>query len=373
SIEKKIKLITKYEGEIELLKNVSPIQEIYPVLIENKKIKYNEENILTYFSFAKSITLKLITFIESNISIKLNFMRLNIKENEDVINRFFNDIFCNTDIKNIDKYEEIVTTCGLSIDNFNTAGILSDKFSVLIINKIIVMNEHNLIFIRNKYTNSLYDFIRFNFEEYVQLMNPNIVKKDEIIEILQWENDGIFITDNNKIKLISTVDKIKLENTSYSNNIMKYILNYKFDSSDYDWIFNEYDFFDESIKLVIREKAIQSLNNIISNYYKSSSQLKIDIMKTESNSLNENQFVSLYCSIFTSENEEMLASLIADSQVPERNNYIELFGKGDHIIFKRNDINRTILIKMKEFGYIMDFVNIDNSYRADKSDYIVNN
>ncbi len=137
-------------------------------------------------------------------------------------------------------------------------GLSTNKIRILIDLKQIEMTEESLEIIRSYYPSELNYFIKHDFTKYIELIQNNIVESECI---------GI-VTDNSftfqqKIKVLDCMNHISLKDISVCQELISYILDYKFNSNDFDFII-ESNFFDK-LSNVNKVKVEELVGNKIDN------------------------------------------------------------------------------------------------------------
>ena len=233
----------KIEFKDEKFNNLSEesLGEFVAYLVDEKKAIVNTDIVLTYFNYFSQLDFprSFIDFINEcpdfefdksqldncDIEFKNKFLEKIIKSNN-LNDTTFKNIFSTINSWKLESNEEIL-------------GLSTNKIRILIDLKQIEMTEESLQIIRSYYPSELNYFIKHDFTKYIELIQNNIVESECI---------GI-VTDNSftfqqKIKVLDCMNHISLKDISVCQELISYILDYKFNSNDFDFII-ESNFFDK--------------------------------------------------------------------------------------------------------------------------------
>lgn len=208
---------------------------MWSYLLDQRKIEYTAENIISYFSQHSELDESIVNFIDSEESIILDYSN---GIAEDIKEKFFDKLIICERISN-NKYLEILPSLGFCYDSFSISGLQDDKLKVLIDTNIIRMTIPNLEFLRTTYHNNIIYFINKNIIDYTKLQTENsiISDTDEILSVLELDID-----DSQKEKLSMIVDTpISIKNDKYSTFFKKHILTNKLDINDIPYLIENYD------------------------------------------------------------------------------------------------------------------------------------
>jgi len=227
-------------------------KNIWDKLLEKQKIQYSAENIVYYFlhyelaendeeddskNENRVINEQLAKFInqnDKNISSKeANLSNLVTDDNNK--NIFFERVVINTDIENT-KYSMLIAWFnGLTYADFDIKNLVKEKMSILIQHKAIrLLNGPDLNFLRKNYPDNILELIVNNFSDYIEMLknDMSLVDHEEIINLLSKD-----LTLEHKLVLIGLTSKpISINNTNYSTEIKKHILDTNFDVNDLAYI-----------------------------------------------------------------------------------------------------------------------------------------
>ena len=326
--------------------------EFWDLLFEKKIVKYNEKNIIEYFSYYNEINEILINFINTE-QCKLNFSKNTIKE-VSLINLFFEKIIKTNEI-NDSIYEKIITQSKI-LSTFNFENVSEAKVSILIKNDIIEMNQENLLFIRKHYPNQNYTFICKNFDKYLETLDKfnYLFESKELEELLQLD-----IKDELKLKLLKFTREPISINKNYSSEIISHIIDFNFDNEDAKYLFSNFLDFNEDIK----EKILKLVEKyeyqeiLTTNLTICPLELRKKIIKKENIDKN------LKLKIFYTLNLDTIRNYIKYLNLAEEEQYFKIFDKDSSAIFTINNINENILEFFKENQLIKNFYkNEENLY-----------
>ncbi|WP_407259124.1 hypothetical protein [Klebsiella pneumoniae] len=219
------------------LSDLSKIEtsSMWSYLLDQRKIEYTAENIISYFSQHGELDESVIDFIDSEESIILDYSN---GIAEDIKEKFFDKIIVCEQISN-NKYLEILPSLEFYYDSFNISGLQDAKLKVLIDTNIVRMTILNLEFLRTTYPNNVMYFINKNIIDYIKLQTEESVVSDtnEILSVLELDID-----DSQKEKLSMIVDTpISIQNNKYSILFKKYILINKLDINDIPYLMENYN------------------------------------------------------------------------------------------------------------------------------------
>ncbi|NGT02698.1 hypothetical protein [Clostridium perfringens] len=334
---------------IEMLKTLIPEityvkeKKLLDTLLERDVAIYSIENIIEYYK-EYGLSNVLIKFINRGLG-QLNFTEISNQYENDLIEKFFNDCVNCDDLTNV-KYKEILISLGYIYDIFDVKGISSEKFSILVEEKIIKMSLENLRFIRCNYPDGIMNFVRKNIMEYVKILTDESFILDELIEILSWD-----IEDEIKIQLLRlTGESISIIDQRYSNVLNEYILKNNLDEEDLPKLFSEYSNYDHSIKSIIYELSIKYISEIIDNPQNISKELINQIFNSKD--LNNDEKIDLFIELLPTSNKSQIKKYFS---LLNLNDYLKLFELRSRPRFKINSNNEKILRALKNINFIYDF------------------
>lgn len=219
------------------LSDLSKIEasSMWSYLLDQRKIEYTAENIISYFSKHGELDESVIDFIDSEEAIKLDYSN---GIAEDIKGKFFDKIIVCEQISN-NKYLEILPSLEFCYDSFDISGLQDAKLKILIDTNIIRMTILNLEFLRTTYPNNVMYFINRNIIDYTKLQTEKSVASDtnEILSVLELDID-----DSQKEKLLMIVDTpVSIQNNKFSIPFKKHILTNKLDINDIPYLIENYN------------------------------------------------------------------------------------------------------------------------------------
>ena len=255
------------------IKDVSLVKEylIREILLYNhKKIEYNEVNIIEY-STGNYLPKYTIPFIDSDLRI-LNFSNQSLKVREGLYTCFLEKY--NLSDK---KYKEIFSTLNIRHAYVPRVGIPETKLSILIDEKVIIMNDYTLIGMRSGYSfKKVMRFIEVNINEYTEMMNSVLFDLRELINILDLD-----VSDENKLKLLKhTKAEISIIGKDYSNAINIYILKNNLKEKDVIELFYNYEKYNFAMRREIENLSSIYMETIIDNILRMPIKLINELIKS---------------------------------------------------------------------------------------------
>lgn len=262
--DKKKDYISYLQTEVESIKKVDD-QDLWSSLLQQKRVKYSEENILGYYFLTeKGLDSYLIQFINSYTDdLYFNYDSINNQFGDKSAAKFFSTIVTCDELLN-QKYEAILNSLNRVYNDFSHKGIASEKVLILIKLRVIQMTVSNLIFMRENYSDHLIQFIKQNISRYIdEVINKENFDLHEMLSVLE-EN----VDDEYKVKLLKyTTDKLTLKQKRYSDAVKLYILNHNLDVNDIQFMINRFPQESDNIKNAIRHISIEHITNIISEQF----------------------------------------------------------------------------------------------------------
>lgn len=325
--------------------NINKVEnkELWSLLLQEKRITYTGNNILSYFfSGGNGLDSVLIQFINS-FDKELFFDLKNITPNFG--QEFFNAIVACNDLTN-ERYIAILKTLNMYDKEFSKTEVSGEKIICLINLNIIRMSEPVLIFMREHYPDQLISFIIHNIVEYTEnIINSNNFSFNEMISVLE-EN----VDDEYKIKLLSfTTEKLSLQGKTYSNTIKKHVLNNNLDENDIPFILSYYSEETTDIKSVIKDISIKHITNIMNNRYSVHFDLLLELLVTDE--IDHEVKTQLFIQHLPDLKKEQAKKCLPLLQM---NDFLDLF-IGRRPKFEINDINGQILSIFKEKQWITNY------------------
>ncbi len=337
-------------GSKTILDNFDSIDEnLWETILQNNAIKYDTENIITYFA-KKELDDTLIRFINNSIpSIIANY---SIKTEEDRNEYLFlRDIIISKGVIN-DKLKNILSSMNYHDDIFNCPNLNTEKIKMFIENHFITMTVENLIFIRENYQDSLYLFIEVNISIYQEIMNDDIFELTELLYIL----DRNTIADEIKLSLLGFTKDVITIKDNYTSKILFHILENNLDINDLPELYKRYDVYDLNIQDKIYELAITHIYDITTNRQKLSYQLLIKLLSSPNleTSYKEDLLFNNYNLLNIDEIKESLQNL--------RLTYLQnlFIGKKTTYTISNKDGTLELLSKLSDYGLILEYKMCEN-------------
>lgn len=340
TVEHKHSYISALRTTIVLIKEIAD-NGLWSPLLDADIMQYSETNIVDCFSVLK-LNKSIISYI-NRCNINLDFSKL---EFDDAIKeKLFESVIICDSIENT-KYEQILVSLEFYYENFEIANISNDKINILINTNIIRMTVDNLKFLRANYPDQKFGFIRKSIEQYIDIMNSDLLLQEELLEILTWD-----ISDELKIKLLEFSDSaISVIGKNYSTSICLYILNNNLINSDLMTLFSSFEQWDDSIQTKIFDYAISNITDIIDNPDKVSKKLKNNLLRTAK--LSKDIRLDLLIAIIPALGEDYIKEALA---LLDLTNYIKIFDTRSRPKFEINDESEKLLTAFKEKGLIGNY------------------
>ena len=311
-------------------------------MMKTDVLAFSETNVLEYFTRVETFDDVLLEYVNKTNQ-KIDFSSL-IVGFENAMN-FFDECIMRNDLLN-NKYEQILKSMGLKKEKFDIVNLNDEKLEILIRGKIILMNENNLLFIRENYSSSLFSFIQTNLEEYLEVMDDDLLEHKEVLEILDWQ-----IEDENKLKLLSFDESpISIVNKNYSIAIQCHILKNNFDETDKSYLFHDYNKFNEAVRRIIFDVALTSLDEIIEYKMQINVQLLQEMITCEK--IIDASKIELIVSQFNYISVELMKELL---ELMGLVNFLEIFSPHKRPRFEDSEVNQLLLHAFKDKGLIYEY------------------
>lgn len=228
------------------------------LLVENYKSAVNSQIIVKYFSMYEEINQFVINLINKDLTLKFDSNDFDLLP-ENLKEKFIDEIVTSDQLELI-IYKNILQEIRWCYSSFILEGISDERFKFLIDIGIIKFNVENLEFIKEVYPNFKNEFIIKNIDDYLNVVEE-IYDINELISLLQMDR----LNDSYKMKLMDNLEVVSLKNGNFSEELINYILDYKFDINDLDLMVNP-DYFDKSDKNIqekIYKLVISNIDNLI--------------------------------------------------------------------------------------------------------------
>lgn len=233
-------------------------KKLVKLLVENYKSAVNSQIIVKYFSIYEEINQFVINLINKDLTLKFDSNDFDLLP-ENRIENFMDEIVTSDQLELI-IYKNILQDIGWCYSSFILEGISDERFKFLIDIGMIKFNVENLEFIEEVYPNFKNEFIIKNIDDYLNVVEERY-DTNELISLLQMDR----LNDSYKMKLIDNLEVVSLKNGNLSEELINYILDYKFDINDLDLMVNP-DYFDKSGKSIqekIYKLVISNIDNLI--------------------------------------------------------------------------------------------------------------
>lgn len=324
-------------------------KDLWSSLLNNRLVKYTEENIIEYSADKESLDSILISFINS-AECSLNFHEAINTYGSEKLEKLFDASIVSNELLN-HKYREILVSLNYSYDNFNIDGISNEKLQILVDENIVPMNFENLLFIRENYSSLIFYFIEKNIEEYTNIITNEIFVIDEVEEILTWD-----VADNIKTRLLTfTHSPISILNKRYSTAVITHILKSNLDPNDLPNLFETYEKLDDEIKRIVQKLAVKNKELIMDKSQSVSNNLLKTLIASEQldYSIKVDIFISLLPALDERKRKEYLDLLGLEE-------YKKLFEDRSRPKYEINAVNSKMLGAFKESNWISDFQEDEN-------------
>lgn len=342
------KYIMLLDTELILLEDIKSI-ELWDLLLQNSKVKYSIDNILSYyFDKANKINEILVNFINSN-DIKFEFLEEDIerKFGDNSALNIFKALVSSEDIK-IEIYKNILENFKFKYPSpdIEIENLSQERIKILIDLDKFEVSSGNIQYLQMNYNELFIYFIQKNIKIYVQeISNLPKLQKDELVILLSSEIDDDF-----KVELVSNFDgTLSISEINCSDSVMNFIINNNFDKSELTHIMNLYnnapDLIKESIvnlcekfiNIILENKTCVNYNLLIEILSNSniSKEIKLQLLNNSMDRLFKGQVEMAVKSIGLSEHEK-------------------IFTKG-RPKFEISDINKEFLSKCKNKRWISNF------------------
>ncbi|MBC2327704.1 hypothetical protein [Listeria booriae] len=319
------------------------------VIVNNLAI-VSEKNIIHYFiEKDNEWTEELISFVNSSSEI-LAFDKKNITDS--IQSEFFRKTIQCENLKN-DKYEFILRKLALCYnEGFPFDGITDEKMIILIKMNIIRMSQKNLKSLREKYSKDIVNvYIVTNLITYLKMIDDSIYEYDELLNIL---DTTLSISDYKKV-IDKIIEPISIEGSTYSNEIINYIIINKFDESNLEYLIIHYPSYINKLQKNIYNIAVDSIERILSEEISIPRELLLKMVNEEKLEIDTKRvlFSRNIDKFVTKELKSMFNTL-------ELGKYVLLLD-GRNPKFDLDEMNENILTDLKKRGSISGFkTNVEN-------------
>lgn len=357
--EQKERYIDYITSTIPMLSQVDD-SSLWRSIIDKRKLKFSELNILEYYAKFNVVDQHLIDYINNgNSDIDMSNIPEKFKKLE---SEFFMTVTKCNDLKN-DCYCQILKTINLCYTSFEIKDISDEKMKILVNINAIRMNSESLEFVRQNYSLDIliYYILRY-IKEYIEVIDDDFFSFDELIMLLS-EN----IEDELKLKLLSYSNKpISIINTNYSFAIKKHILNNNLNTNDVIYLYQDYENQPKEIQDFTLKYAITDYITIIDQINNVSSVLKSQLLES---TMSIDKKVEIFIAMAENQNREQAITILDKIGLTE---YGKIFLPRHKPKIKVNNLNDLILSLFVNKKWISSFdVNTSNDeyYKVEKNNF----
>lgn len=344
----------KANEEIVYLNTINDVG-LFDFALENKKVRYSEENILEYFARKEEWNKTLRAFVEEDTTVLRFHKAVLLKEyTEENYIAFWKAVLVDANISN-KKYEEIISSMGYCYkQGFEFEDISNDKVRILISNNVILMTAMNLVSIRKKYPSVRLYYIEKNIVEYISVIekNPDVLDKAELVKLLDTG-----IQYQYKYRLLDMIDgEVSVIGKNYSLKIKEKILLEHFDAGDLGELLKQYDFEKPQIQQIIFTKAIMHIDEITAKRYAIPWNLTVKLLDSDKIGISDKQ--KIFIPKMNALNQETIIEYLQKLELRE---YVRIF-EGKNPKFDITDLSEEILTIFKKRLWITSFKETDDGY-----------
>ena len=326
-------------------------KNLWTNLIDKNLVSFCENNTIEYYLFKNEFDNTIIEFI-NNGSRLLDFSTVDDRyiKNKRVL--FDGFVQCNT--LNDNQYERIVVSFGERYSSFDVCNLSDTKLLVLIKNLIIEMNMDCLEFIRENYKTVLKEFIEYNIDTYLDLIDDGSFSQEELLLVLSMK-----ISDTKKLKLLEySHEPISILNETYSNRIKKEILTSHFSSKDLPVLYRSYSHLENYIKDFLFNYASDHVEDIIRKPYATDVILMQKLIKSKGIELASR--IDLLVTNLSNISKDEIQSYLIDVDKEE---FMKVFDTKSRPHFENSPLNRVLLQGFKDKGWISEYYLDGNYYK----------
>ncbi len=334
------------------IKDITDISDsaLWNVMISREIIEFSVDNFINYFN-EYAIDEELIVYLNSSTG-KVDFSAAVDIFDEEILNKLLDAVsICNG--INTEIYRNILTDLEYCFNNYEALDIEDEKFEVLIRENILQLNIESLKYVRENYANHLYDFIKLNFEKYIEIQTTEIIKLEEIIEILAWDID-----EESKLKLLTNFNTpISVIDKDYTDKIISYLIEHNLNVEDKPFLYKSYSSFGSQTQESIERISIAGAKEIIEkNMIVDDSLLSILL---QSDKVNQNHKIMLFSMGIPEYDEDTCKRHLVEMGHADLSN---IFTKGgSHRKYDKSNDAKTILDVLKNHDWIYDYLEDENN------------
>lgn len=345
TFETKVQYLKFLRTSMESIEDVHDY-ELWPVMIKNQLVAYNDQNILAYyFNSGNGLDTELIEFINgSAVDLYLDKNYINTTLGEKAASEFYDSVVQSNDLSN-ERYQSLLKPFNYHYKLFSFEGISLEKIDILIVISAIKMNEDNLTFMRTHYEDLVVDFIVKNIKDYSLLINEKNFIFKELLALLDSP-----ISTSYKLHLLQYAQhEISIRNKSYNNELKLFVLEHNFDIEDMQFLVDSYTNVNDKFKEKIKDLILENFDYVLDEELNIPFNLLKELFHSTIYSLGQKKklLVSVLENLSSSEAKEILRIL-------NFSDYLGLFERKRPKI-PNTDIDKQILSIFKIKGWITRF------------------
>lgn len=255
-----------YLGSLEtIIEDIGEImdRDLWPTILEKSIALYTEGNVLKYyFDYAESFDEVLIKFLNDDER-RLEFNYGEIKEcfGGDNNSKWLVNLICCQDLIDT-KWEEILASLSFHYNKFEIKELTDERIGILLQQRKVEMNEHNLEFMRENYQDHVVDYIELNIEKYISdVANEDLLADEELMELLKRE-----IADTHKIALIKLTEMpLSIVGHGCSEAVKLFILENNFDENDLEGLIADFESLSPPMQKVVKDICVERFDFLVDN------------------------------------------------------------------------------------------------------------
>lgn len=329
---------------------------LWTELLDVDEVVFSISNFVNYFE-SYVIDEMLIKYLNGTCE-DIDFTTVSEEFSDDLAEKLFDAISITNEIDTA-KYKKILKDLGYQYDKYTEDNLSDEKVNVLINEKILHMDADSLIFIREKYPDSIMMFIKKNIDEYLDIQETEIFVFEEAILVIEMDID-----DKRKLELLEyTNNPIRIEEKNFSDDIQAYILQHNCDMEEEQHFYQHYSEFGEKTQKEIVSIAINRVSEIIQM------QMVIDdvlLTKMLTGSLTMDIKIELFNTTIPRQNEDTCKKHFEEMGLSE---LCGIFTKRNNTsrTYENNDYVTSVFEALKKHTWIYDY----SETGEDKDRYIV--
>jgi hypothetical protein len=229
---------------------------LWKALLKRGIVEFSVSNFVNYF-VKYEIETELVDYLNSE-SEEVNFSSTASIFGEETATRLFDRISVCNEI-DTEKYKNALLDLQHSFGAYEAENIDDDKFKVLIYEKILKMNEDSLVFVREKYSGLVFEYISQNLDEYLSFQTNEIFILHEALELLKWN-----IEDEKMIKLLALSNNhVSVVGKGYTDAVNSYLITHNLDAEEKTYLYKDFSEYGSQAQVAIITLAILGCNEII--------------------------------------------------------------------------------------------------------------